>query len=125
MYRIILYVLATIYVANAFVIFFAPQWFYGIIPGLSMMGPFNMHFIRDVALAYLTSGLAMGWGAWKLNRPVACMGALWPGLHGVFHIQIWFARGLPFDYIAASDFSLVVVPAAVGMWAAAKLAPAE
>ncbi len=99
-------------------IWFAPQSFYDNTPGLSMMGPFSIHFIRDVALAFLVSGGAMLWGAQKRLRPVALAGAAWPFLHALFHVQIWGVRGFPFDFIAGFDFAAVIVPAALGVWAA-------
>ena len=123
--RLILYFFAVVYVANAFWIFFFPHHFYESIPGLSLMGPFSMHFIRDVGLTFLATGVAIGWGAWKLNRPVAIAGASWHALHGLFHLQIWFKRGIPFDFIAFVDFMLVIIPSAVVILAAVRLKSAE
>jgi len=85
------------------------------------MGPFSIHFIRDVGLTYIASGVVMLWGAHKFNRPVAIAGALWPFLHALFHIQIWIHRGLPFDQIFAVNFFGVIVVGIVGLWAAIKL----
>lgn len=121
MSRTILLVLGAIAMLTGVYIFFAPHTFYDSIPGLSLMGPFSIHFIRDVALAFLASGGAMVWGAWKRIRGVALAGAAWPFLHALFHIQIWSMRGFPFDNIAGYDFALVIIPAFVAAWAAWQL----
>lgn len=123
MARYILFAIAGISILTGFYIFFAPQRFYDITPGLTMMGPFSIHFIRDVALAFLASGGAMGWGAWKFNNAVAIAGASWPTLHALFHVQIWMARGFPFDSIFAFDVVAVIIPAFAALYAAIKLAP--
>jgi hypothetical protein len=123
MARNILFIIAGVSILTGFYIFFAPQRFYDSTPGLEMMGPFSIHFIRDVALAFLVSGGAMGWGAWKFNNAVAITGAAWPTLHAVFHIQIWGVRGFPFDSIFAFDVFAVIIPAFVALYAAVKLAP--
>ena len=52
-------------------LWFAPHAWYERTPGVAMMGPFNLHFIRDVALAYLASAAALGWGAWKRDVTAA------------------------------------------------------
>jgi len=123
MARNIVFIIAGISVITGFYVFFAPQRFYNMTPGVEMMGPFNIHFIRDVGLVFLASGGAMGWGAWKLNPPVAIAGATWPALHAVFHIQIWGARGFPFDSIFGFDLVAVIFPAFIGLLSAFKLQP--
>ena len=118
MSRNTLFVIAVLNLLTAFVIFFAPQTFYDLTPGLDLMGPFSIHFIRDVALAFLASAGAMAWGAWHRERNVAISGAAWPFLHALFHIQIWGMRGFPFDFIFFFDVGAVIVPAFVAGYAA-------
>jgi len=38
-------------------IFLAPGHFYALTPGVALFGPFKAHFIRDVGLVYVASGL--------------------------------------------------------------------
>jgi hypothetical protein len=92
-------------------IFADPHGFYERTPGLAMMGPYSVHFIRDVGLAFVASGVATTFGAWRRNRSLAIAGAGWPFLHALFHIQIWSHRGFPLDAIAAFDFIAVIAPA--------------
>ena len=105
------------------VAFFAPQMFYDSIPGLSLMGPFNLHFIRDVGLAFAASGGCVMVGTLRCNRELAIAGALWPFLHGLFHAYIWFARGLLFDGVAAFNIAAVILPALLMMALALQLRP--
>ena len=121
MSRITLLVLGTVSVLTGLFIFFAPRAFYEIIPGLDLMGPFSIHFIRDVGLAFLASGGALFWGGWRRNRSVAICGAAWPALHAAFHLQIWAMRGFPFDHIFLFDLVTVITTAALALWAAIRL----
>lgn len=121
MWRNILIVLAVFFIGSATVMWFAPQWWYGSTPGVAMMGPFNLHFIRDVALAFLVSGGALGWGYFKHDKTAMVFGALWPCLHAVFHIWIWVTmRGMPFDQIAAVNLFGIQMPAWLALIAALK-----
>lgn len=97
-----------------------PETFYRLTPGLDLMGPFNMHFIRDVALTFLVSGGAMLWGAIKRNRVALICGAAWPFLHALYHCVIWWHRGFPFDHIWATDVAAVIVPGIAGICIAIK-----
>ena len=119
--RVLLVVLGAITFLTGPYIFFAPYAFYEVVPGLSMMGPFSMHFVRDVGLAFTASGACITYGAYRNAKEVAIAGALWPFLHGLFHVQIWFKLGLPFDHIAAFDFSAVILPSLLMMVLAARL----
>ncbi len=119
--RILLIALGTLTLLTGPVALFAPRVFYESVPGLSMMGPFNLHFISDVGLAFIASGTCIVYGAYRNSRHVAIAGALWPLLHGLFHLQLWLQRGSPFDAIAAFDFSAVITPPLVIMALACRL----
>ena len=119
--RLILLLIGLFTLATGPIAFFAPKTFYETIPGLEMMGPFNLHFIRDVGLAFTASGAAMIWGGWHRNRAVAIAGASWLTLHGLFHIYIQFNRGLPGDLPMWFDLIAVMTPALLGMIAAFNL----
>lgn len=119
--RIILALSAVYAFAISGYIWFLPQMFYDNTPGVAMMGPFSLHFMRDVSLAYLAGGVILTWGALRRDHRLALAGGLWFALHGIYHIGIWINRGLPFDIITASDFAGVVVPATLAIWAASRL----
>ena len=119
--KMLLIALGTVTFLTGPFIFFAPQTFYDTVPGLSMMGPFSLHFIRDVGLAFTASGACVVYGAYRGSKELAIAGALWPFLHGLFHIQIWVKRGVPLDHIAAFDLSAVILPSLLMMVLAVRL----
>ena len=65
---------------------FAPHTWYETVPGIAMMGPFNLHFVRDIALIFGMSSAALAYGALKHDRTAAVCGAAWPALHALFHV---------------------------------------
>lgn len=91
-------------------IFLAPGHFYAITPGVSLFGPLNAHFIWDLGLVYVSSGLVGLYGVRSGSMPVAVSAALWSCLHAVFHLHVWIDRGLPLDGIFLFDLSFVIVP---------------
>jgi hypothetical protein len=119
--RSLLIGIGLLWVATGVSIFADPHGFYDRTPGLAMMGPYSVHFIRDVGLAFVAAGVATTFGAWRRNRSLAFAGTGWPFLHALFHLQIWSHRGFPFDAIAAFDFIAVIVPAFLAVMLAAKL----
>ncbi|MBD3667826.1 MAG: hypothetical protein RLO08_17150 [Parvibaculaceae bacterium] len=125
MVRTLLGLIALIYGVNAFIMFFIPLFWYETTPGVAMMGPFNLHFVRDIGLVFLAAAGALAWGAWKENAAVAIAGAAWPCLHGLFHIQIWTTRGFPLDEVAAVNLLGIQAPAWAALYLATRLAPAK
>lgn len=91
-------------------IFLVPGHFHALTPGVALFGPFNAHFIRDVGLAYVASGLVGLYGVRSGSVPVGVAAALWSCLHAVFHLHVWVDRGLPLDGIFVFDLSFVIVP---------------
>ena len=114
MLRQLLILIALLNLLTGLTIFFAPQFFYDTVPGVSMMGPFNLHFIRDAGLAYFGGGalLLVGWR--RREYAFALGGACWPALHALFHLQMWLARGAPADLVAVTNLVGIQIPA----WAA-------
>jgi len=91
-------------------IFVAPRDFHELTPGVALFGPFNAHFIRDVGLVYVASGLVGLFGVRTASVPLCVAAALWSCLHAVFHLHVWIDRGLPLDGIFLFDLSFVIVP---------------
>lgn len=111
--------LGVLWILTGISIFADPMGFYDIVPGLKLMGPFNLHFIRDVGLAFVASGAALAWGAYVSAQLLVYAGLGWPSLHALFHIQIWSHRGFPLDGIFAFDLAVVIGPpllAFLAMW---------
>lgn len=106
-------------------IFAAPLAFYDAVPGLNLMGPFSVHFIRDVGLAYLAGGAVLIASGALQDRRLALAGALWFVLHALFHLQIWVHRGLPFDHIFWFDLFAVIAPSFLALLSGLKLARIE
>jgi len=121
MWKLILLGIAGYNLLLALFMWFYPQAWYDATPGVAAMGPFNLHFIRDVALAYLVSALAIGWGLRKQDKTALVFGALWPCLHALFHIWIWIMRGFPFDQVAAVNFFGIQLPAWLALLAALRM----
>lgn len=111
MRHLVLYAVGGIYLVTAVYMFIAPQSFYDTTPGVSMMGPFNVHFIRDAGLAYLVSGGALVTGAARRDVSAALFGAAWPCLHALFHVSIWVGRGFPVDFVAFVNLAGIQGPA--------------
>lgn len=110
MIKTVLYILAAYFFLTGVYIFLAPETFYRLTPGLAEMGPYNFHFIRDVALTFFASGGAIAFGASSGNRPVVIAGAAWPFMHALFHLQIWGHRGFPLDQVWLVDTLAVILP---------------
>lgn len=115
MKRTILGLLAVYFLGTGLYIFFAPNTFYENTPGLAAMGPFNFHFVRDIALTFLASGGALLFGVIRQNKAALVAGAAWPFMHALFHLQIWVHRGLPFDDIWMFDTAGVVIPGVLAL----------
>ena len=64
----------------------SPAGWYASIPGVPMTGPFNWHFVIDIALAYLISATGLLIAAWRLNRTLAVQAASWPVAHALLHL---------------------------------------
>jgi hypothetical protein len=101
--------------ANGLLMLLAPQrWFFSI-PGVSMTGRFNQHFVRDVGLSFLLVGIAFLVGAKNPHQRVILWGAasMWLCGHAAFHL--WeVAAGMSAPSAIARDFAPVSLPAAVG-----------
>lgn len=93
----------------------ATQHWYQTIPGVAHTGPMNFHFAKDVALAYLSSGAALIWAGVRQDRLIGICGASWLVLHALFHILIWFQRGMPADMIALTNLIGIQTPAFAGV----------
>lgn len=99
----------------------ATQHWYLTVPGVEQTGPMNFHFAKDVALAYLTSGVALIWAGVKHDKSAGVCGASWLVLHALFHVWIWLHRGTPMDLVALTNLIGIQVPAFAGFISAFNL----
>ena len=111
MIRILILALMVFYLLTGLYIAILPQDFYFSAPGVQATGPYNMHFIRDVGFAFLTSSAAVGYGIYAGLRPLMLFGSLWLLIHGLFHLSLWVFHGAPLDSAALVDAILVSIPA--------------
>ena len=96
-------------VNGLFMLFTSEAWFVRI---AADTGPFNVHLVRDVGAAYVTSGVATVWGArapaWR--TPLVAAAALFLGLHGLIHVAE-VATGVQPPLHLLEDFPGVYLPA--------------
>jgi hypothetical protein len=95
---------------NGLIMLFASEpWFTAI---AADTGPFNVHLVRDVGAAYVTSGIASVWAArapqWRV--PLATAAALFLGLHGLIHVAEVLTGVQPSAHLI-EDFPGVYLPA--------------
>ncbi|TCL00536.1 hypothetical protein BXY66_3179 [Shimia isoporae] len=114
------------FLGNAVVMWVAPHQWFEAVPGVAATGGYNDHFIRDVAIAFAVSGMALIAGAKAGNREVALFGAGFPVLHAVFHVWIWAVhRGYAADIVALVNLIGIQAPAWAALWAAASFGREE
>lgn len=111
MIRLLIWSLVAFYLFTGLYIAVLPHDFYLNAPGAQATGPYNMHFIRDVGFAFLTSSAAIGYGIYAGIKPVMVFGALWLLIHGLFHLTLWVLHGMQLDSAALIDAVVVSIPA--------------
>jgi len=99
----------------------APFRFYLEAPGVAETGPFNPHFVVDVGVAFLVSGVVLAAGVWRRDPWLATAGAAFPALHAVFHVYLWVAGGFRCTPLEGFEFAAIVVPAILAVWASLSL----
>lgn len=86
--QLMLLIAAITCIANGAFMLAKPLDWYVFVPTVVTTGPPNAHFIRDIGLAYLGSGLILLYAAANPIRHwrAAVVGGLWLTLHGLLHI---------------------------------------
>lgn len=66
----------------------APLAWYEAVPGVTATGPFNAHFVRDIAAAYLAAAAGLLAFAWRPDqgRPALLCAAAFLTLHAAIHL---------------------------------------
>jgi hypothetical protein len=104
--------------ANGLIMIIAPMTWYELAPGAAETGPFNVHFVRDIGIAFSAAGaglwLAVGDAAWK-SASTAIVAMIFLGGHAILHFVEMFAHHLDLN-AALTDVALIVLPAAIAAW---------
>ena len=82
MIRLLIWAFVAFYLLTGLYIAILPHDFYLSAPGAQATGPYNMHFVRDVGFAFITSSVAIGYGIFANEKPVMVFGSLWLLIHG-------------------------------------------
>jgi hypothetical protein len=106
-----LILLGLIHLGNGSWMLVAPDGWYAAVPGVSMTGPINHHFIADIGLAFVASGVGLLLGARDMRTAgaFAVAGATWPALHALLHLWGWLQMGFPATAAVAVSESVGVV----------------
>ncbi|MDX8532112.1 hypothetical protein RFM41_06820 [Mesorhizobium sp. VK25A] len=107
--RVLLLVIGIYQAANGVVMLAVPEIWYSAVPGVSETGPANIHFIRDIGLAFLAAGVALLMAS---RRPgdgrLITVATIFLGGHAVYHL-VEMAHGTTLT-AAARDIMLIVAP---------------
>lgn len=83
--KILAFILATMMAANGVYMFVDPPGWYAAVPGVPDTGPLNLHFVRDIGIAYFTAGVALAWSALGAGWRASALAALFIGGHSLLH----------------------------------------
>ena len=86
--QLLLLIAALTTIANGVFMLAKPLDWYVFVPTVITTGPPNAHFIRDIGLAYIGSGLVLLYAAANPVRRwrAAVVGGLWLAFHGALHV---------------------------------------
>lgn len=95
--RALLLVLGLFHAANGLVMLAMPSLWAATVVHEASPSHLEFHFIADIGMAFLASGVALGWSARRgpSFAPWAIAGATWPALHALIHLREWAVMGLP------------------------------
>ncbi|HWD28313.1 MAG TPA: hypothetical protein VG387_14175 [Rhizomicrobium sp.] len=104
------------HLANGLAMLLWPESWAARVVHLAAPDHLHLHFIADIAMAFLASGTCLLLGA-RGNARWAVAGAAWPALHGLVHVWSWITMGPPvgadrlregFGVIAAGALGVVL-----------------
>jgi hypothetical protein len=84
--RILAIILGALMAANGVFMFADPPSWYAAVPGVPDTGPLNLHFVRDIGIAFAVSGVAIIWGQFGGGWQATALGAAFLALHSLLHI---------------------------------------
>lgn len=83
--KILTLALAALMAANGVTMFVDPPGWYAAVPGVPSTGPLNLHFVRDIGIAYFTAGAALAWSVAGAGWRASALAALFIGGHALLH----------------------------------------
>lgn len=94
----LLAITALFYTASGIVLYFLPERTFDSLPGY--YGAFNLHFVKDAGLAFLSSGLMLVLALLMpaLRLVFAFCASLFVELHALFHLQMVLSGMVPSQY---------------------------
>ena len=101
---------------NGLLMLLAPSRWYLNVSGVTLTGPFNQHFIRDVGLSFVLVGISFLAGARSPSHRLILWGtaSLWLCAHALFHL--WeVAAGISAHSAITRDLAPVTLPAATAV----------
>jgi hypothetical protein len=95
--RVGLAVVGLFHLANGLAMLLWPSGWAAHVVHLGNPDHLHLHFIADIAMAFLASGMGLLLGARRgtANAMWAIAGATWPALHALLHIKEWVLDGPP------------------------------
>lgn len=105
--------LAAMMAANGTYMFVDPSAWYHVVPGVPHTGPLNIHFVRDIGIAYFTAGVAIAWSQFGADWRATALGAMFISLHAALH-TVETVYGHHHDVII-NELLAVHMPAAVAI----------
>jgi len=102
--------------ANGLFMLASPRGWYFTVPGVTMSGPFNQHFVRDIGLIFLLVSAGFLVGAWRPASRATLWAAAttWLVGHALFHV--WqVAAGVSAPDALQRDFPAVTLPALIAL----------
>ncbi|TIQ27978.1 MAG: hypothetical protein E5X48_32100 [Mesorhizobium sp.] len=109
--RVLLLIIGIYQATNGAIMLTVPDFWYSAVPGVPETGPANIHFIRDIGLAFLAAGAAL---LMACQRPdggrLVGAATIFLGGHAIYHLAEMAAQGTTIA-AAARDLLLIVVPA--------------
>ncbi len=109
--RVLLALIGVFHLSGGTWMLASPIGWYIAVPGVIATGPANHHFISDIGLAFIASGvgLCFGVGRGVRNAAFALAGSAWPMLHALLHIFGWIGHGFPSEMLVTITEVLGVV----------------
>lgn len=95
-----------------------PDQWYRALPTVPLTGPLNVHFVRDIGCAYLTSAGALAWFVIDPlhGRPAALTALGFLFAHAAVHVWDTLAGRMAWHHLA-EDFVGVFLLPALALWA--------
>lgn len=108
--RTILLLIGMIQIGNGLAMLALPGDWYQLAPGVTETGPANLHFIRDIGLAFLAAGVGLVIAA-RHETSIAALvpSAVFLGGHALLHVAEFAEHGATTPEMAR-DTLLIVLP---------------